>query len=105
MLSALKTGIEELNAEAFKRLIKALKADEAAAAALRKAVRDPLVYQVLLFHGIVKEPLEHRVARALEAVRPALKQHGGDVAQQTAHAEQQQETFKKQHGRTVAGEA
>ena len=79
VLSALKTGIEELNAEAFKRLIRALKGDEAAAAALRTAVRDPLVYQVLLFHGVVKEPLEHRVARALEEVRPSLKQHGGDV--------------------------
>ena len=79
VLSALKTGIEELNAEAFKRLIRSLKGDEAAAAALRKAVRDPLVYQVLLFHGLVKEPLEHRVARALDEVRPSLKSHGGDV--------------------------
>ena len=79
VMSALKTGIEELNAEAFKRLIRALKHDEAAAAALRQAVRDPLVYQVLLFHGIVKEPLEHRVARALDEVRPSLKSHGGDV--------------------------
>ena len=79
VLSAIKTGIEELNAEAFKRLIRALKGDEAAAAALRKAARDPLVYQVLLFHGLVKEPLEHRVARALDEVRPSLKQHGGDV--------------------------
>ena len=79
VLSAIKTGIEELNAEAFKRLIRSLKHDAAAAAALRKAVRDPLVYQVLLFHGIVKEPLEHRVARALDDVRPMLKTHGGDV--------------------------
>jgi nitrite reductase/ring-hydroxylating ferredoxin subunit/Fe-S cluster biogenesis protein NfuA len=79
VLSAIKTGIEELNAEAFKRLIRALKDDAAAAAALRKAVRDPLVYQVLLFHGVVKEPLELRVARALDEVRPSLKAHGGDV--------------------------
>jgi nitrite reductase/ring-hydroxylating ferredoxin subunit/Fe-S cluster biogenesis protein NfuA len=79
VLSAIKTGIEELNAEAFKRLVRALKVDPAAAAALSKAVRDPLVYQVLLFHGIVKEPLEHRVARALDDVRPMLKTHGGDV--------------------------
>jgi nitrite reductase/ring-hydroxylating ferredoxin subunit/Fe-S cluster biogenesis protein NfuA len=79
VLSALKTGIEELNAEALRRLIRALKTDPAAAAALRQAVRDPLVYQVLLFHGLVKEPLEHRVARALEEVRPSLKTHGGDV--------------------------
>ena len=79
VLSAIKTGIEELNAEAFKRLIRALKGDAAAALALRSAVRDPLVYQVLLYHGVVKEPLEHRVARALDEVRPSLKQHGGDV--------------------------
>jgi nitrite reductase/ring-hydroxylating ferredoxin subunit/Fe-S cluster biogenesis protein NfuA len=79
VLSAIKTGIEELNAEAFKRLIRSLKGNEAAASALRGAVRDPLVYQVLLFHGLVKEPLEHRVARALAEVRPSLEQHGGDV--------------------------
>lgn len=79
VLSAIKTGIEELNAEAFKRLIRALKGDAAAGAALRAAVRDPLLYQVLRFHGLVKEPLEHRVARALDEVRPSLKQHGGDV--------------------------
>lgn len=79
VLSAIKIGIEELNAEAFKRLIRALKSDAAAGAALRQAVRDPLVYQVLRFHGLVKEPLEHRVARALDEVRPSLKQHGGDV--------------------------
>ena len=79
LLSAVKTGIEELNAAAFKRLIRALKVDAAAAAALRQAVRDPLVYQVLLFHGLVKPPLEHRVAQALADVRPSLQQHGGDV--------------------------
>ncbi len=79
VLSAIKTGIEELNAEAFRRLIRALKTDPAAAQALRGAVRDPLVYQVLLFHGLVKEPLESRVRRALDEVRPSLKEHGGDV--------------------------
>jgi nitrite reductase/ring-hydroxylating ferredoxin subunit/Fe-S cluster biogenesis protein NfuA len=79
VLSAIKIGIEELNAEAFKRLIRSLKSDEAAVAALRLAVSDPLVYQVLLFHGVVKEPLESRVLRALSEVRPMLAQHGGDV--------------------------
>ena len=79
VLSAIKTGIEQLNAAAFRRLIRALKVDEAAASALRAAVRDPLIYQVLLFHALVKEPLEHRVARALDDVRPFLKTHGGDV--------------------------
>lgn len=79
VLGAIKTGIEELNAEAFKRLIRTLKDDPAAAPVLRQAVRDPLVYQVLRFHGVVKEPLAQRVAQALDEVRPFLKTHGGDV--------------------------
>jgi nitrite reductase/ring-hydroxylating ferredoxin subunit/Fe-S cluster biogenesis protein NfuA len=79
VVAALKTGIEQLNAEAFKRLIRTLKAEPAAAAALREAVRDPLVFQVLRFHGLVKDPVEHRVARALDEVRPFLASHGGDV--------------------------
>jgi nitrite reductase/ring-hydroxylating ferredoxin subunit/Fe-S cluster biogenesis protein NfuA len=78
-LSALKTGIEELNAEAFRRFIRGIKLDPAAVPALRQAVTDPFVYQVLLFHGLVKEPLESRVRRALDEVRPSLKEHGGDV--------------------------
>lgn len=79
VLSAIKTGIEELNAEAFRRLIRSIKEDPAAVPALRAAVRDPLVYQVLLFHGLVKEPLESRVRGAIDAVRPSLQEHGGDV--------------------------
>jgi nitrite reductase/ring-hydroxylating ferredoxin subunit/Fe-S cluster biogenesis protein NfuA len=79
VLSAIKTGIEQLNAEAFKRLILALKGDSAASACLRSAIQDPFVYQLLLFHSLVKEPLEVRVRRALDDVRPSLKEHGGDV--------------------------
>ncbi|MFY8082725.1 MAG: NifU family protein [Rubrivivax sp.] len=79
VLSALKIGIEELNAEAFRRFIRGIKLDPAAVPALRQAVADPFVYQVLLFHGLVKEPLESRVRRALDEVRPSLKEHGGDV--------------------------
>mgnify|MGYP002784576836 FL=1 len=79
VVAAIKAGIEQLNAEAFRRLIRALKSEPAAAAALHEAVRDPLVFQVLRFHGLVKEPVEHRVARALDEVRPFLASHGGDV--------------------------
>jgi len=79
VLAAIKVGIEELNAEAFRRLIRILRQDSAAASALREAVHDPLVYHVLRFHGLVKEPVEHRIARALDEVRPFLASHGGDV--------------------------
>jgi len=85
ILTAIKTGIEELNAAAFRRLIRALRDDDAAAAALRRAVRDPLVYHVLRFHGLVKEPIEHRLERALAEVRPFLASHGGDVELVAVH--------------------
>lgn len=78
-LSAIKSSIEELNQEAFKRLIRFLREDPACAARLREAVRDPFIFGVLRFHGLVKEPIEQRIERALEEVRPMLKGHGGDV--------------------------
>ena len=78
-LTAIKTAIEELNCEGFRRLIRLLRADPACAAGLNAAVRDPFVFGLLRFHGLVKDPLEHRVAQALEEVRPFLREHGGDV--------------------------
>lgn len=78
-LAAIKTAIEELNCEAFRRLIRMLREDPACASRLNTVVRDPYVFGVLRFHGLVKEPLEHRVEKALEEVRPYLHKHGGDV--------------------------
>jgi hypothetical protein len=78
-LAAIKTAIEELNCEGFRRLIRLLRADPACTARLNEAVRDPFVFGLLRFHGLVKDPLEHRVAKALEEVRPFLREHGGDV--------------------------
>lgn len=76
---ALKTSIEALHKEALTRLIRALKDDPAAGARLREALGDSVVYGVLLYHGLVKEPLQPRVEKALAAVRPMLQGHGGDV--------------------------
>jgi Fe-S cluster biogenesis protein NfuA/nitrite reductase/ring-hydroxylating ferredoxin subunit len=78
-LGAIKSSIEELNREAFRRLIRHLREDPACAARLRTAVRDPFIFGVLRFHGLVKDPLEIRVEQALEEVRPSLRAHGGDV--------------------------
>ena len=78
-LAAIKSSIEELNCEAFRRLIRFLKEDPACTARLNAAVRDPFIFGVLHFHGLVKDPLEHRIERALEEVRPFLREHGGDV--------------------------
>lgn len=78
-LSAIKSAIEELNREALRRLIRKLREDPASAARLAEAVRDPFIFGVLRFHGLVRDPLEHRVERALEEVRPLLQTHGGNV--------------------------
>jgi nitrite reductase/ring-hydroxylating ferredoxin subunit/Fe-S cluster biogenesis protein NfuA len=78
-VQALKTAIEDLNKEALKRLIRGLKDDPAARIRLGQAVADPLIYGVLRFHGLVKEPLQERIERALNEVRPFMATHGGDV--------------------------
>lgn len=76
---ALKSSVEELHKEALTRIIRSIKDDPAAGLRLREALQDSVVYGVLLYHGLVKEPLEPRVLRALDAVRPMLQGHGGDV--------------------------
>jgi nitrite reductase/ring-hydroxylating ferredoxin subunit/Fe-S cluster biogenesis protein NfuA len=76
---AYRRSIEALNGEALRRLVRALKADPAALAAMKSAVADEVVYAVLRRHDIVKASLSERVESALEGVRPMLASHGGDV--------------------------
>ena len=40
---------------------------------------DELLGHLLVLHGIHPEPIERRVARALDGLRPAVRQRGGDV--------------------------
>lgn len=48
--------------------------------ALAEAVtRDELLGHLLVMHGIHPEPVERRVARALDDLRPAVRERGGDV--------------------------
>jgi len=78
-VQALKSAIEDLNKEALRRLIRTLKDEPAANLRLRDALADPLVYAVLRFHGLVRAPLQERIVAALNAVRPLMQGHGGDV--------------------------
>jgi Fe-S cluster biogenesis protein NfuA len=41
---------------------------------------DELVAHLMMVHGLHPEPVEARVGRALDEVRPYLQSHGGDVA-------------------------
>ncbi|BCL34822.1 NifU family protein [Nostoc sp. MS1] len=76
----LKRAIEDLHKEALTRLIKSVKQESLPA--LQNAVKDEVVYGVLLYHELVKPPkppLLQRVQAALDEVRPGLKSHNGDV--------------------------
>jgi len=76
---AYRGAIDALNAEAFRRLIAALRTDRQAMAALKTAVTDELVYAVLRHHELIRPSLQERVEAALDGVRPMLASHGGDV--------------------------
>lgn len=76
---AYRRAIEDLQGEAFRRLIRALKADPAALQAMKTAAADEIVYAVLRHHNILKPSLSERVEAALDSVRPMLASHGGDV--------------------------
>ena len=78
-VSALQRAIDALHKEALARIIRALKASPAAAAALKGALADPLVYGLLRHHELVRASLQERVETALESVRPSLASHGGNV--------------------------
>jgi Fe-S cluster biogenesis protein NfuA len=76
----LKRAIDSLHKVALTRLIKSLKRESMPA--LQNAVQDEIVYGVLLYHKLVKAPnpsLLDRMKAAIEAVRPSLKSHNGDV--------------------------
>ncbi|BAY16139.1 Rieske [2Fe-2S] domain-containing protein [Anabaenopsis circularis NIES-21] len=76
----LKRAIEALHKEALTRLIKSLKQESISA--LRHAADDEVVYAVLLYHDLVKQPLPpilQRIQAALDEVRPGLKSHNGDI--------------------------
>jgi len=78
-VEAYRRAIEALHGEALTRLVRALKSDPAALAAMKGAISDEIVYAVLRRHGIIKASLAERVELALAGVRPMLASHGGDV--------------------------
>jgi Fe-S cluster biogenesis protein NfuA/nitrite reductase/ring-hydroxylating ferredoxin subunit len=78
-VAALERALDALHKEALTRMIRALKSSPAAAAALREAAADEVVYAVLRHHELVRPSLQERVEAALASVRPQLAGHGGDV--------------------------
>ncbi len=78
-VTALKRAIDDLNKEALTRLIRTLKQNPDAMAALKESTADEVVYSVMRHHGLIKPSLNERVEHALATVRPMLQGHGGNV--------------------------
>jgi Fe-S cluster biogenesis protein NfuA len=72
--------VVEIYGEGLTRIPAVLAQEGAAGAALwRRLAGDERIAGLLALHGLHPEPLEERVQRALEKVRPQLGSHGGDV--------------------------
>jgi Fe-S cluster biogenesis protein NfuA/nitrite reductase/ring-hydroxylating ferredoxin subunit len=74
-----RRAIDALHAEALKRLIRSLKNEPAALAALKQAATDEVVHAVLRYHEVIRPSVNERVEAALAGIRPLLAAHGGDV--------------------------
>lgn len=75
----LKEAMDELNKAGLTTLVRAVRSDPDAREVLTEALTDPALYSFLALNGIVRKTLAHRVAEALELVRPYVASHGGDV--------------------------
>ena len=77
--TALQTAVEAFHRDALVTIVRTLKSDPHGKELLFGLVDDPGVYAVLALHGIIRPSLMVRANQTLEAVRPYLKSHGGDV--------------------------
>lgn len=75
----LKAAVEEFHREALVRVVRTLKDDPRGKELLFELVDDPVVYALLVMHGIVRADPSTLAHRALEDVRPYLESHGGGV--------------------------
>lgn len=78
-VEAYRRAIDAVHREALLRLIRTLRADPSAAAALKTAVTDDVIHAVLRHHELIKPSVNERLETALSSIRPMLASHGGDV--------------------------
>lgn len=76
---ALRDAVEALHKTALVRVVRRLREDPRGKELLFELVDDPLVYAVLVRHGIVRLSPAARAARVVEHIRPYVQSHGGDV--------------------------
>ncbi len=76
---ALRDALDALTRDALVKLVRSVRGDERGRELLTAALELPEVYALLRKHEIVKPTLAHRVAAALELVKPYLNAHGGSI--------------------------
>jgi len=67
-------ALTEVYGEALARVL-----DQADTGLVDRMAGDELIGHLLVLHGIHPEPPERRAARAVDALRPAVRERGGDV--------------------------
>ncbi|MFF7725500.1 NifU family protein [Streptomyces sp. NPDC008001] len=67
-------ALTEVYGEALARVV-----DAAGPALAGRLADDELVGHLLVLHGLHPEPVERRVARAVDGLRPAVRERGGDL--------------------------
>lgn len=78
-LMQLRSLSDEIQQEAWQRVLRRLRQDAGFEPALRELAADPVVYAVLRRFGLLRPSLDERIHAALKPVRPMLHAHGGDV--------------------------
>jgi NifU-like domain len=74
------TTLVEVYGEALARALAAATTAPVSADAVERMVADPLLGHLFALHGVHPEPVERRIERALDRLRPALGSNGADVA-------------------------
>lgn len=75
----LKDAVEAAHRRALVTIVRRLRDDERGRELLYELVDDPGVLALLTLHGIVRTDPLTRARQAIDAVRPMLRSHGGDV--------------------------
>jgi Fe-S cluster biogenesis protein NfuA/nitrite reductase/ring-hydroxylating ferredoxin subunit len=76
---ALRDAIDGLTRDALVKLVRGLRRDERGRELLVEALELPEIYALFSKYEIIKPSLAHRVAAALELVKPYLQSHGGSI--------------------------
>ncbi|MGY2876094.1 Fe-S cluster biogenesis protein NfuA/nitrite reductase/ring-hydroxylating ferredoxin subunit [Marmoricola sp. URHA0025 HA25] len=79
-VDAVRTALDDVHRAMLVHVVRSLKSDERGRELLFELVDDPRVRMVLLMHGLIRPDPLTAAREALDAVRPQLQSHGGDVS-------------------------